>query len=116
MPAPALARSLAARGALRDITNTNLPPPAKRGAANAAAENTATVEEYLVDMRGALARAERGHGVRAGHMAAQPDLNSGMRAILVDWLMEVHETLRKRPGTRGACAHLSMALRSATFA
>ena len=40
------------------------------------------------------------------YLLAQPDLNARMRAILVDWLVEVHFKFRLRPETLYLAVHL----------
>jgi len=48
------------------------------------------VVEYAHDIYGMLAEFEGNYLPRHNYMERQPDLNAKMRAILVDWLVEVH--------------------------
>mmetsp|Transcript_22161 Transcript_22161/g.76012 ORF Transcript_22161/g.76012 Transcript_22161/m.76012 type:complete len:389 (-) Transcript_22161:222-1388(-) len=49
-----------------------------------------SVAEYAPDIYRNLAQTELSHLARADYMASQEDVNAKMRAILVDWLVEVH--------------------------
>eukprot|EP00696_Hemimastix_kukwesjijk_P010775 gnl/Hemi2/23564_TR7910_c0_g1_i1.p1 gnl/Hemi2/23564_TR7910_c0_g1~~gnl/Hemi2/23564_TR7910_c0_g1_i1.p1 ORF type:complete len:429 (-),score=118.17 gnl/Hemi2/23564_TR7910_c0_g1_i1:107-1393(-) len=57
------------------------------------------VAEYVEDIYKYLRRAEAIHQVSPGYMARQPDINEKMRAILVDWMVDVHLKFRLLPET-----------------
>lgn len=48
------------------------------------------VAEYVQDIYSMLNREETSFLVRHSYLEAQPDINAKMRAILIDWLVEVH--------------------------
>jgi len=52
------------------------------------------VTDYVQDMYEHFSKREEETSVRPGFMDIQPHINSGMRAILVDWLVEVHLKFR----------------------
>jgi hypothetical protein len=54
------------------------------------------VAEYVQDIYGLLGRYEGHHLPRHNYMDGQADLNPKMRAILVDWLVEVHMKYKLR--------------------
>jgi cyclin B len=54
------------------------------------------VAEYVQDIYGLLGRHEGHHLPRHNYMDSQADLNPKMRAILVDWLVEVHMKYKLR--------------------
>jgi len=58
--------------------------------------NPQNVAEYVQDIYGLLGRYEGHHLPRHNYMDAQADLNARMRAILVDWLVEVHMKYKLR--------------------
>jgi len=53
-------------------------------------DNPQYVVEYARDIYSMLERDESSYLPRPDYLEAQPDINSKMRAILVDWLVEVH--------------------------
>lgn len=48
------------------------------------------VAEYAKDIYGMMSSAESSFAPRPDYLEAQPDINAKMRAILIDWLVEVH--------------------------
>jgi len=58
-----------------------------------------TVAEYAGDIYRNLGRGEASHLPRPDYMSGQPDINAQMRAILVDWLVEVHMKYKLKPET-----------------
>jgi len=54
------------------------------------AEDPQQVSEYVSDIYGMMNHAEVGFLPRPDYLEAQPDINAKMRAILIDWLVEVH--------------------------
>lgn len=57
------------------------------------------VAEYDGEICGQLFREERNFLPHPDYMDTQPDINGRMRAILADWLIEVHLKYRLRPET-----------------
>jgi len=55
--------------------------------------------EYAADVFASLLDKERAFLPKPDYMDAQADLNGKMRAILIDWLVEVHMKYRLRPET-----------------
>lgn len=62
-------------------------------------DNVQLVAEYEVEIDGQLFREELNFLPHPDYMDTQPDINARMRAILVDWLIEVHLKYRLRPET-----------------
>lgn len=62
-------------------------------------ENVQTVSEYASDIYSLLFSGEEAYVPRSNYMESQVEINSKMRAILVDWLIEVHMKFRLRPET-----------------
>ncbi|XP_027506580.1 cyclin-A1 [Corapipo altera] len=60
---------------------------------------TLTVEEYAEDIHQYLREAELRFRPKPYYMKKQPDITTGMRAILVDWLVEVGEEYKLRTET-----------------
>ncbi|XP_054020643.1 cyclin-A1 [Dryobates pubescens] len=60
---------------------------------------TLTVEEYAEDIHKYLREAEVRFRPKPYYMKKQPDITAGMRAILVDWLVEVGEEYKLRTET-----------------
>uniref|UniRef100_A0A8C5RY56 Cyclin A1 n=1 Tax=Laticauda laticaudata TaxID=8630 RepID=A0A8C5RY56_LATLA len=58
-----------------------------------------TMDEYAEDIHNYLRDAEVRHRPRPCYMRKQPDITSGMRAILVDWLAEVGEEYKLQTET-----------------
>jgi cyclin B len=54
------------------------------------AEDPQHVTEYARDIYGMMSREETGFLPCPDFLEAQPDINAKMRAILIDWLIEVH--------------------------
>eukprot|EP00933_Yihiella_yeosuensis_P049992 TRINITY_DN47760_c0_g1_i1.p1 TRINITY_DN47760_c0_g1~~TRINITY_DN47760_c0_g1_i1.p1 ORF type:complete len:431 (+),score=89.93 TRINITY_DN47760_c0_g1_i1:59-1351(+) len=63
----------------------------------AASEDPQSVSEYMPDILERLFAEEK--ALTVNYMDAQADINSRMRAILLDWLVEVHLKYRLRPET-----------------
>lgn len=57
------------------------------------------VKEYLADINSALHNAEPHFMPEANYMDGQPHVNAKMRAILVDWLVDVHKKYKLRQET-----------------
>lgn len=62
-------------------------------------EDPQHVVEYLPDIYRHLQREEAQYLPQPGYMDKQPHVNSKMRAILVDWLIDVHKKYKLRPET-----------------
>jgi cyclin B len=62
-------------------------------------DNIQNVGEYAVEIFNQLFRDEATHLPRANYMDSQSDINAKMRAILIDWLVEVHMKYKLRPET-----------------
>jgi cyclin B len=62
-------------------------------------ENVQRVAEYAPEIADHLFREESALMPRPDYMEHQPDINSKMRAILIDWLVEVHMKYRLRHET-----------------
>ena len=58
-----------------------------------------TCAEYAQTIHETLKREERNNLANAGYMGRQPDINEKMRAILIDWLVEVHLKFKLVPET-----------------
>ncbi|KAF7997852.1 hypothetical protein HCN44_009250 [Aphidius gifuensis] len=67
---------------------------AKREASKTIINNFYDIEEYRADIFNYLKIAETQHRPKPGYMKKQPDITYSMRAILVDWLVEVAEEYR----------------------
>ncbi|THK33267.1 cyclin-A2 [Diachasma alloeum] len=67
---------------------------AKREATKVSKSNFYDVDEYRADIYNYLRVAETQHRPKPGYMKKQPDITYSMRAILVDWLVEVAEEYR----------------------
>lgn len=61
--------------------------------------NCAVCGEYAGDIFAYLKEAEVRFHPKPGYMAKQPDITNGMRAILVDWLVEVVQEFKLEPQT-----------------
>lgn len=61
--------------------------------------NPQLVSEYANEIFNKLFRDEATHIPRANYMESQSDINPKMRAILIDWLVEVHMKYKLRPET-----------------
>jgi len=61
--------------------------------------NPLAATEYVNDIYGYYRRAEAKYRVSPDYMASQTDINERMRAILVDWLVEVHLKFKLMPET-----------------
>jgi len=85
-------------GALSEITNTiyNVRPSIKNEpmdvvmAMEVQEHDPQEVKEYAQDIHNKMYEEERFYCARPDYMDQQPDLNPKMRAILIDWLVEVH--------------------------
>ena len=110
--------ALSARPATsRPFSSSGAPPPAATAASAAAtsasaasrrvadniderdAHNPLAVTEYANDMYAHFREKEFRAGVSATYMGRQPHINEKMRAILVDWLVEVHLKFKLVPET-----------------
>lgn len=63
------------------------------------ANNPIMCTEYVVDMYAHMREKELASRINAAYMDGQPHINEKMRAILVDWLNEVHQKFRCVPET-----------------
>merc|ERR1719171_502487 len=70
------------------VLTPRCPQDAEREAEDA--RDPQQVAEYARDIYGMMSREEAGFQARADYLEAQPDINAKMRAILIDWLVEVH--------------------------
>jgi hypothetical protein len=57
------------------------------------------VAEYAVDVSNHMLAIEKDHIPSLGYMHTQNDINEKMRAILIDWLIEVHLKFKLLPET-----------------
>jgi len=62
-------------------------------------DNAQTVHEYAAEIWNQLFTDEASFLPNANYMETQTDINGKMRAILIDWLIEVHMKYRLRPET-----------------
>ena len=62
-------------------------------------ENPLAVTEYVNDIMNYFRRIEGINGPSPNYMTKQPHINAKMRAILVDWLVEVHLKFKLMPET-----------------
>lgn len=69
-------------------------------------EDTQHVVEYAPDISDKLFRNETGYMVRPSYVECQKDITGKMRAILIDWLVEVHMKYKLRPETLFLTVHL----------
>lgn len=58
-----------------------------------------TCSEYAETIHSTLKAEEMRNLASAGYMGSQPDINEKMRAILIDWLVEVHLKFKLVPET-----------------
>eukprot|EP00930_Biecheleria_cincta_P002971 TRINITY_DN10391_c0_g5_i1.p1 TRINITY_DN10391_c0_g5~~TRINITY_DN10391_c0_g5_i1.p1 ORF type:complete len:438 (-),score=74.45 TRINITY_DN10391_c0_g5_i1:197-1510(-) len=75
------------------------PVPAEIGSPEQHRRNPQECKEYEAEIVAGLFAEERLHMPRPDYMASQPDLNGKMRAILLDWLVEVHMKYKLRRET-----------------
>ncbi len=68
--------------------------------------NPQNVDEYFDDICEELAKNEDKYLVDPQYMSNQPDINHRMRAILIDWLIDVHLKYRLLPQTMYICVNL----------
>jgi mannose/cellobiose epimerase-like protein (N-acyl-D-glucosamine 2-epimerase family) len=59
-------------------------------AQTASNENAQNVSEYAAEIYANAFRDEAAYLARSNYMESQADINGKMRAILIDWLVEVH--------------------------
>eukprot|EP00884_Botryococcus_braunii_P000828 jgi/Botrbrau1/10746/Bobra.180_2s0013.1 len=62
-------------------------------------DNPFAASDYVVDIFSYYSRIEPKTRANANYMASQSDINEKMRAILVDWLVEVHSKFKLMPET-----------------
>lgn len=62
-------------------------------------DNPQAVSEYIMDIMAHLKDVEAGKVASPTYMSKQTDINSKMREILIDWLIEVHVKFKLRPET-----------------
>ena len=63
------------------------------------AENPLLVTEYVDEMYDNFRSCERKYMINSTYMTNQPHINDKMRAILIDWLVEVHMKFKMVPET-----------------
>ncbi|KAL3630171.1 hypothetical protein CASFOL_023155 [Castilleja foliolosa] len=63
------------------------------------AKDPLAVVDYVEDLYTFYKKMEKSSGVSPGYMAQQFDINERMRAILIDWLIEVHHKFELRDET-----------------
>jgi cyclin B len=68
--------------------------------------NPQNVDEYFDDICEELAKNEEKYLVDPDYMSNQSDINHRMRAILIDWLIDVHLKYRLVPQTMYICVNL----------
>jgi len=92
-------------GPLLDISNNLASHHPKVAATNIPpfvcpqAEDSEAAAEYVPDMLGQLFSNQFAHMADPEYMQTQVDLNNRMRAVLVDWLIEVHADYKMKPET-----------------
>mmetsp|Transcript_15432 Transcript_15432/g.42427 ORF Transcript_15432/g.42427 Transcript_15432/m.42427 type:complete len:496 (-) Transcript_15432:23-1510(-) len=93
--------ALLARSAPQPQQTQLQPPPSASRAPMVEPENDSIqgVGEYAQEIFGHMLHEERAHMPRPNYMELQKEANGTMRAILVDWLVEVHMKYRLRPET-----------------
>jgi cyclin B len=69
-------------------------------------ENIRSVAEYVPDVMNLLLRKELFFVQRPSYMDLQTDINAKMRAILIDWLVEVHMKYKMRQETLFASVNI----------
>ena len=62
-------------------------------------EDPQSMAEYAKDVCSHMLRTESINSAKIGYMLTQTDINEKMRAILVDWLIEVHYKFKLLPET-----------------
>lgn len=62
-------------------------------------KNIYAVSEYLEDIHQHMQNTERSTTATATYMKKQTDINESMRAILIDWLIDVHAKFKLLPET-----------------
>ncbi|CAE8638503.1 unnamed protein product, partial [Polarella glacialis] len=82
-------------GQCRSACSTSAPPAPISDAMDQdddtlPAEDPQSVAEYAHDIYAQLVNSEENYQPRPDYMDSQVDINAKMRAILVDWLVEVH--------------------------
>jgi len=80
--------------------NNALLPPSEES------DNTQLVSEYAADIHAFLLSEESARLPLSTYMEQQRDINSRMRAILVDWLVEVHSKYRLHDETLWLCVQI----------
>lgn len=65
-----------------------------------------TLEEYQASINSHLLEKDQSNPIRKDYMQAQTDINSKMRAILIDWLVDVHQKFELLPQTLFSCVSL----------
>ncbi|CAB3995919.1 cyclin A [Paramuricea clavata] len=101
-PAPSIQNDLYDSPMLLDSSDdeeseADIPEPVKDIDSNS--DTITDVPEYAAEIHQYLKAAELKHRPKPGYMKKQPDINNSMRAILVDWLVEVGEEYRLCPDT-----------------
>jgi hypothetical protein len=66
---------------------------------SATAGDPACVSEYVADIHAHYKSEEASKSAKHGYMNSQTDVNEKMRAILIDWLVEVHLKFKLMPET-----------------
>lgn len=97
-PAPPPAAGSSAASSAATTAPAVVPAPALE-APEVEDEGMHSVAEYVPDIFNHLFHEEANFMPRPTYMDSQTDINGKMRAILVDWLVEVHMKYRLRPET-----------------
>ena len=79
----------------RALTSLNLTKPSVQ-----------VLEEYYQNITQFLIKKDTENSIRKDYMHSQKDINSKMRAILVDWLVDVHQKFELLPQTFFSCIQL----------
>jgi len=106
-PTPTAAAAVSAKpldpGVARDVSSLDFrpPPPPDQDpeASPAHIEDPQHVHEYVPDIYEHLQQEELRYLPEPNYMDNQPHVNSKMRAILVDWLVDVHKKYKLHPET-----------------
>jgi len=88
------------------IVDKPMPQVAFGAAFAADATDAQSASEYAPELMSKLFDEEHACMPKAGYMEDQADISGNMRAILIDWLVEVHMKYRMRPETLFLTVHI----------
>eukprot|EP00736_Rhodelphis_marinus_P001912 Rmarinus@m.22321 len=96
-PSPSLGQNLPSSRSIAQSSTTVKEPVVDIDAADA--DDTQCVGEYITEIYDNLRKTETNHMPPPTYMVHQPDISAKMRAILMDWLVDVHLKFRLQPET-----------------